>query len=219
MSANLFTRSTLAITGAVFSLGAVAIHPANAARITYDFSGYFSGPDKSGPLTGRFSYDEATEVKTILHDSRALYEESEGQIRPPWGGLISHRKRYKIDVIEFPFFNKVYTQADALGEIYFSIVYDSDFVVTYDYEVGEILSWETDDFRFSGRNYREWFWTVFESPKPNFFDYFHSDGSVQFSRVQEEPTSVPEPSIIGALSVVGLAGLLRKKRIKAQLPD
>ncbi|MCT7982919.1 PEP-CTERM sorting domain-containing protein [Laspinema sp. A4] len=219
MSLNLFTRSTLAITGVVFSLGAVAINPAHAARITYDFSGYFSGPDNSGPLTGRFSYDEATEVKTILHDYTKLFEESEGRIHPPWGGLISHAKRYKIDVIEFSFIDQVYTQADALREIYFSIFYDSDFEVTYDYEVGEILSWETDDFRFSGRGYREWVWTVFESPKPNFFDYFHSDGSVQFYRVQEEPTSVPEPSILAALSVVGLAGLLRKKRVKAQLPD
>ncbi len=219
MSANLFTRSTLAITGAVFSLGTVAIHPANAARITYDFDGYFYGSDTSGPLTGRFSYDEATEVKTILHDYREIFKESEGQSRPPWGGLISHAKRYQIDVIEFSFLDKVYTQADALGEISFSIFYDSDFEVTYNYEVGKILNWETEDFRFSGRSYRESVWTVFESPKPNFFDYFHSDGSVEFSRVQEEPISVPEPSILGALSVVGLAGLLRKKRVKGQSVD
>lgn len=215
MSANLLTRSTLAITGAVLSLGTLAINPASAARITYDFDGYFNGSNTSGPLTGRLSYDEATEVKTILYDYTDFHEYSEGQFRPTWGGLISHAKRYKIDVIEFPFLDQVYTQADALSEISFWIFYDSDYEVTYDYEVGKVLYWETEDFRFSGRSYREWSWTVFESPKPNFFDYFHSNGSVEFLRVQEEPTSVPEPSILGAFSVVGLAGLLRKKRVKA----
>ncbi len=216
MNLNLFIRSTLAITGAVFSLGTVAIHPANAARITYDFSGDFSGPDKSGPLTGRFSYDEATEVKTILQDHTQSFEESEGQFIPHRGVLTSYRKRYKIDVIEFPFFDQVYTQADALGEIYFSIFYERYFYLTDDYQVAESLYWETEDFLFGIRNYyRDYIWTEFEGKNSNLY---HSP-YIDFYRVQEEPTSVPEPSILGALSVVGLAGLLRKKRVKAQLPD
>ncbi len=196
MNATLLTRSTLAITGAVFSLGAIAIHPASAARITYDF--FISVRDLSAPLTGRFSYDEATEVNTFYDFGDYGF--------PPWGVWTYEVKQYEVDFIEFSFLDQVYTQADALSPISFSMHYADT------QEIGEVLSWETEDFRFTGGGYRmEAVWTGFQGKKTNLYDSW----SVDFSRVQEEPTSVPEPSILGAFSVVGIAGLLWKKRVKA----
>ncbi|MCT7991564.1 PEP-CTERM sorting domain-containing protein [Laspinema olomoucense] len=205
MSANLFTRSTLAITGAVFSLGAVAINPANAARITYDFSMETYGPDGYTPLTGRFSYDDATESKHIL------YEYIEGEGEPQWGVFLYESKGYKVDVIEFSFLDKVYTQADAISPISFWMDYANN------EKIGTGLYWETEDFVFRGWGYRmEAIGTAFYRKTS---DGLIFEQTVNFFPVPEEPTSVPEPSILAAFSVVGLAGLLRKKRIKAQLPD
>ena len=200
MSLNLFTRSTLAITGALVSLGTLAINPASAARITYDFFMNLYGPDGyDAPLTGRFSYDEATEVNTF-------YEFGEYGF-PQWGVWTYEMKQYEVDFIEFSFLDQVYTQADALSPISFRMDYAND------NPIGEVLSWETEDFRFSGGSYRmEAVWTQFQGKTP---DIYYS-WNVPFSRVKEEPTSAPEPSILGALSVVGLAGLLRKRRGKTQ---
>ncbi|MCT7954611.1 PEP-CTERM sorting domain-containing protein [Laspinema palackyanum] len=198
MTLNLLNRSTLAITGAVFSLGAIAINPASAARITYDFSVNIYGPDGYAPLTGRLSYGEATQ-------NRFVYE-YEGEGVPQWGVWIYERQQYEVDFIEFSFLDRVYTQADALSPISFRMDYANH------EEIGKILDWATEDFRFSGGSYRiEAVWTEFEDKKTNLY----SSWSVDFSRVEEKPISVPEPSILGAFSVVGLAGLLRKKRVKA----
>ncbi|MCT7993844.1 PEP-CTERM sorting domain-containing protein [Laspinema olomoucense] len=202
MSLNLFTRTTLAITGAVFSLGTVAVNPASAARITYDFS-VNNDPSVLGPLRGRLSYDEATEVKSGY--------EFEDITHSPWGYLRYDSYSYKVDFIEFSFFDQVYTQADALSPISLYMGY------TDGHEMGKVLSWETEDFWFRGWGYRmEAIWTEFYRKTP---DGLMFDQTVNFSRVQAEPTPVPEPSILGALSVLGLAGLLGKKRVKAQLPD
>ncbi|MCT7962918.1 PEP-CTERM sorting domain-containing protein [Laspinema sp. D1] len=198
MSLNLFTRSTLAITGSVFSLGTVAINPANAARITYDFSVNVYSPDGYAPLTGRFSYDEATKNTWGYEVGEEGY--------PQWGVWVYEGQQYEVDFIEFSFLNRVYTQADALSPIVFRMDY-----ANYE-EIGKTLYWETEDFSFVGWSYRiEAIGTGFQGKKTNLYDSW----SVDFSRVQAEPTPVPEPSILGALSVVGLAGLLRKKRVKA----
>ncbi|MCT7982918.1 PEP-CTERM sorting domain-containing protein [Laspinema sp. A4] len=207
MRGNLLTQSTLAITGAVFSLGAVAINPANAARITYDFSvPIYNRNDVFSrdmtPLPGRFSYDDATQITTVY--------EYEGEGTPQWGIWRYEYHVYEVDFIEFPFLDRVYTQADALSPISLRIEYADE------REIGKFLSWETEDFSFIRRSYRsEDLWTEFDSKAPNIY----SSRAIDFYRVQEEPTSVPEPSILAALSVVGLAGLLRKKRVKAQLVD
>lgn len=198
MSLNLFARSTLAITGAVLTVGTVAINPASAARITYDFFVDFYGPDGYTPLTGRFSYDEATQ-------NTSGYEH-EGDGFPQWGVWIYESQEYEVDFIEFSFLDRVYTQADSLSSISFRIDYANH------EEIGKILSWGTQDFSFEGWSYRiEAIGTTFHDKTTNFYN----SSSVDFYRVQEEPTSVPEPSILGALSVVSLAGLLRRKRVKA----
>ncbi|MCT7982920.1 PEP-CTERM sorting domain-containing protein [Laspinema sp. A4] len=198
MSLNLWTRSTLAITGTLFSLGTVALNPANAARITYDFSVPTYGSDGYSSLTGRLSYDEATENGWVY--------EYEGEDFPPWGVWRYESQQYQVDFIEFSFLDRVYTKADALSSILFRIDYASHG------ELGKTLSWETEDFSFVGGSYRmEAIWTEFHGKKTNFSDSW----TVDFSRVQAEPTPVPEPSILGAFSVLGLAGLLRKKRVKA----
>ncbi|MCT7975604.1 PEP-CTERM sorting domain-containing protein [Laspinema olomoucense] len=198
MTLNLLTRSTLAITGAVFSLGVIAINPAHAARITYDFSVPTYGPDGYSSFTGRLSYDEATNNGWVY--------EYEGEDFPQWGVWRYESQQYQVDFIEFSFLDRVYTKADALSSIFLRIDYANRG------EIGKTLYWETEDFSFVGWSYRmEEMGTGFQGKKTNLYD----DWNVNFSRVQEEPTPVPEPSILGALSVVGLAGLLRKKRVKA----
>ncbi|MCT7954612.1 PEP-CTERM sorting domain-containing protein [Laspinema palackyanum] len=210
MSLNLFTRTTLAMTGTLLSVGTVAINPASAARITYDFSGYtYEGPGGYGPipLTGRFSYDEATEVNTF-----SVFEDP---IRiGPWG---SHTweiqryevevKQYEVDFIEFYFLDKVYTQSDAIYPIYWTI----DYLKGENDPIGSFLYWATEDFLFKGDRYNLERWTSFYSAGPHWTGL-----PVEFSRVKEEPISVPEPTLLGGLSVLGLAGLLGKKRRKAQ---
>ena len=196
MSLNLFTRSTVAITGALVSLGTLAINPASAARITYDFFVSFS--DLSEPLTGRFSYDESTEVNTFY------------DFKPEtvWGFRTYETQQYEVDFIEFSFLDKVYTQSEALSPISWSIHYADD------YNVGQVLNWKTEDFDFYRIGARIKSWTFFRSQHPDF-----RGSQVSFSRVKEEPISVPEPTLLGGLSVLSLAGLLGKKRRKAQSVD
>jgi hypothetical protein len=214
MSLNLFTRSTLAMTGALLSVGAVAINPASAARITYDFSGImYEGPDQYGPLplTGRFTYDEATEVTTFAE-----------YFYPMWGfesweseGYEVEIKQYEVDFIEFSFLDQVYvyTQFDPLSPLYWTVEY----LKGEDEPFGKFIEWwVTGDgyFLFKGERYR------FERPTS-----FYSGGPewggppLEFSRVKEQPTPVPEPTLLGGLSILGLAGLLGKKRRKAQSVD
>ena len=197
MNIKILTRSTLAITGALFSLGTLAINPASAARITYDF--FIDVPDHSEPLTGRFSYDESTEVNT--------FEEFEPWARP-WGLRTYESKQYEVDFIEFSFLDQVYTQADALSPISWTLNYGNDYLV------GEVLEWKTEDFRFFEGRSRTKTWTYFQSQQPDLGPL-----QVGLSRVKEEPISVPEPTILGGLFIFSLAGLLVKTRRKAQSVD
>jgi hypothetical protein len=197
MSVNLLTRSILATTGAVLSLGAVAINPAAAARITYDFS-VLSSTDGSTSFTGRFSYDEATKVVS-------QYEYQDPSFG--WQTYSYVTEEYEIDFIEFSFLDKVYTQADALSPIIWRLKSLNNFPPY------EILSWETQDFRFVHASHLFFNFTYFLTNNPYTVD------NVAFSRVsrgEEQPTPVPEPSILAAFSVLGLAGLLRKKPVKAE---
>ncbi|MCT7980990.1 hypothetical protein [Laspinema olomoucense] len=216
MTLNLLTRSTLAITGAVFSLGTVAINSANAARITYKFdvsatyyeqidsiiNGQFSRTYKTignETFSGWFGYDEATEEKSgyTLDDIN----------QSPWGFLTYDNYRYQVDTMEFLFRDRVYTLADSFYPVYWRNDYiDGE-------KFGDVLEgWETEDFGFETGSYRvEAIWNEFYDKTTPISNY----GSVDFSLLEVTPTSVPEPSMLGALSVVSLAGLLRKTRIKA----
>ncbi|MCT7968874.1 PEP-CTERM sorting domain-containing protein [Laspinema sp. D1] len=204
MSANLLTRSTLAITGAVFSLGAIAINPASAARITYDFFFDIGDHNQSSPLTGRFSYDEATEVKEVRPPDMGY----------PWATV---EQRYEVDSIEFLFQDKVYTQADSPSPLQWHTASFLDGPEGWGPLI-QVLSWVTEDFTFRGLYDRESGSTHFYSHGNNGPRY-NSVRSLVFSRVEEQPTPVPEPTILGGLSVLGFAGLLGKKRRKAQSVD
>ncbi|MCT7993845.1 PEP-CTERM sorting domain-containing protein [Laspinema olomoucense] len=204
MNANLLTRSTLAITGAVFSLGTVVINPASAAGITYDFFFDIGDYNQSSPLTGRFSYDEATEVKVI----------SPPDMGYPWPTV---EQRYEVDSIEFLFQDRIYTQADSVAPIQWHTASFLDGPEGWGPSI-QVLTWVTEDFTFLGDYYRESGSTHFYSHGNNGPRY-NSVGMFRFSKVEEEPTPVPEPTLLGGLSVLGFAGLLGKKRRKAQSVD
>ncbi|MCT7954613.1 PEP-CTERM sorting domain-containing protein [Laspinema palackyanum] len=204
MSINLLTRSTLAITGAVFTLGAIAINPAAAARITYDFFFDIPDPNLSGPLTGRFSYDEATEIKVVQTDVMGY----------PWPVV---DQKYEVDSIEFVFQDRVYTEADSLSPIQWHTASFLDGPEGWGPSI-QVLSWVTEDFTFRGLYDRERGSTVFYS-HGNDGPRYDSEGMFRFSQVEEQPTPVPEPTLLGGLSILGLAGLLGKKRRKAQSVD
>ena len=203
MSANFLTRSTLAITGAVFSLGTLAIHPAHAARITYDFFFDIGDHNQSVPLTGRFSYDATPQVESIYNK---IFDEP---------GVVIYQQ-YEVDSIEFLFQGQVYTQADSNSPIKWETIRWLNQEDRRPLE--QLLWWETPDFTFRGVSYRDSGSTVFYSHENNGPRY-DSVRSLIFSRVEEEPTPVPEPTLLGGLSILGLAGLLGKKRRKAQSVD
>lgn len=189
MTNNIWQKLAIATTGAVISLGAIAPHSAEAALITYNFSNPNSfGDYESGELNGRFTYDDATEVVT----------ESIGYI----GETIVQRK-YDIDSIELLFNGQTYTKEDALSPMSWSIfdVIDGP---------GTVLRWETEDFSFSMGSYRtEAVWTNFELKTNGQREWV---STIEFSRVEDEtPTTVPEPSTIGGLMLLGLGCLARKK--------
>jgi hypothetical protein len=182
MAKTLLNTLAIATLSAVLGVSAIEAKPAEAARITYEFQ-------TSTDAMGRFSYDESTETRSELQDSR---------------GTIIVDQSYLIDSIEFFFNNKVYTQADTLEGIDWRI---------YSYlggELGDIgyqLFWRTADFLFQPVTYRDQFAFTSFHPQEGY------NTSVSFSRVTEPepPASVPEPGTTAGLSLLGLSLLWKRK--------
>lgn len=188
MTNNILQKIAGVTAGAIVGLGAIAPHSAEAALITYDFRIPISFENyEPGEVNGRFTYDDTTEVRS----------ESIG-----WIGETIVERKYDIHSIDFLFNGKTYTEEDALSPITWSIFNN--------YGDEAVLRWNTEDFLFSLGSYRTIeIWTNFEI-KTNGQKEFVS--VVDFSRVEEEaPTTVPEPSAIGGLMVLGLGCLVRKK--------
>lgn len=187
MAKSIFQKLAFATAGAALSLAVIEAHPAHGATITYDFQvDVTSGPLSGNSYDGNFSYDDSF-ISTF-----------------PYGEPTD---------FNFNFGGRVYTESDLIIDC------RSNFpsCLPLSFSGGQLAS-----FQFSTFNRNNPYPGAFtltsagplfiyqlpfnpgEPPSPT------GSGTVTYS-LRQPSTSVPEPSTVFGLGVLGLGWLARKK--------